>query len=211
MTIAILADDRLKEEWLDKETPEEVEFIWVDSLRALLMIEANAWFDLLFDGDPERTARLQQLRGKPVFINAVQWTGKAIGQPLIRINAWPTLLRRPVMEVALTHPDQEAVVKTVFDALQWRYQLVPDTVGMITPRVLAMIVNEAYFTFGEGVSSKEEIDIAMKLGTNYPMGPFEWSAAIGLKRIYTLLKELRRADERYAVAPALEAAISASA
>jgi 3-hydroxybutyryl-CoA dehydrogenase len=204
MTIAILADDILKEEWLAKGVREGVELIWVDSVSSLIMIEADAYFDLLFDGDPERTSKLKQLRGKSVFINAVQWTGKVIGQPLIRINAWPTLLRRPVVEVALTGQSQEAAVKNIFEALQWHYQLVPDTCGMITSRVLAMIVNEAYFTFGEGVSSKVEIDIAMRLGTNYPMGPFEWSTAIGLKKIKELLKELSRTDERYRVAPALE-------
>jgi 3-hydroxybutyryl-CoA dehydrogenase len=204
MTIAILADDVLKEEWLGKEASEEVELIWVDSLRSLVMTEADAYFDLLFDGDPERTLKLKQLKGKSVFINAVQWTGKVIGQPFIRINAWPTLLRRPVMEVALTNSSQEATVKNIFEALQWLYQLVPDTCGMVTSRVLAMIVNEAYFTFGEGVSSKEEIDIAMKLGTNYPKGPFEWSAAIGLKKIKELLKELSRTDARYTVSPALD-------
>ena len=206
MTIAILADDVLKKEWLTKEVPDTIVFVWADSVSSLLMIEADAYFDLLFDGDPERTVRLKQLSGKPVFINAVQWTGKIINQPFIRINAWPTLLRRPVMEVALTNSSQGAAVKNIFEALQWRYQLVPDTLGMITARVLVTIINEAWFTFGEGVSTKEEIDIAMKLGTNYPMGPFEWGAAMGLKRICGLLKELGRTDERYVIAPALREA-----
>ena len=70
-----------------------------------------------------------------------------------------------------------------------------------------MIVNEAYYTLGADVSSRDEIDIAMKLGTSYPYGPFEWSEKIGLKRINELLKELSRTDKRYAVAPALEAAM----
>jgi 3-hydroxybutyryl-CoA dehydrogenase len=204
MTIAILADDGLKAEWLAKEAPEEMEFVWVDSVSSLVMVEADAYFDLLFDADPERTARLKQLKGKPVFINAVPWTGATTGGSFIRINAWPGLLRRPITEVAVTDPAQEVIVSEVFTQLQWRYQLVPDTCGMITPRILAMIINEAWFTFGEGVSTKEEIDTAMKLGTNYPMGPFEWGEMIGLEKIYGLLKELGRTEERYAVAPALE-------
>jgi 3-hydroxybutyryl-CoA dehydrogenase len=204
MTIAILADDGLKAEWLAKEAPEEVGFVWADSVSSLVMVEADAYFDLLFDADPDRTARLKQLKGKPVFINAVPWTGAMTGGSFIRINAWPGLLRRPITEVAVADPAQEAIVSEVFTQLQWRYQLVPDTCGMITPRVLAMIINEAWFTFGEGVSTKEEIDMAMKLGTNYPMGPFEWGEMIGLEKIYRLLKELGRTEERYAVAPALE-------
>lgn len=204
MTIAILADDVLKAEWLEKEAPGEITCTWVDSLRSLMMVEADAYFDLLFHADPERMEKLRPLNGKPLFVNAVAWTGKVIGEQFIRMNAWPTLLRRPITEISLTHAKQVEVVRSVFDALQWRYQLVPDTCGMITPRVLAMIVNEAYFTLGAGVSSKEEIDIAMKLGTNYPMGPFEWSRAIGLKSIGLLLKELSRTDQRYVLAPALE-------
>jgi 3-hydroxybutyryl-CoA dehydrogenase len=208
MTIAILADDLLKEEWLLKEASEDIEVIWVDSVRSLAMTEADAHFDLLFNMDPERMGQLKPVNGKPLFVNAVTWTGKMIGKQFIRINAWPTLLRRPIVEISLTDASQESVVKAVFESLQWRYQLVPDICGMVTPRVLAMIVNEAWYTFGAEVSTKEEIDIAMKLGTNYPMGPFEWGAVIGLERIYELLKELGRTDDRYAIAPALKKALA---
>jgi 3-hydroxybutyryl-CoA dehydrogenase len=203
MTIAILANDVLKGEWLEKEAPEGVEFIWVDSVSSLLMVEADAYFDLLFDADPERTARLKPVNGKPLFVNAVPWTGEVIGRHLIRINAWSGLLRRPLIEVALTDMNQLEAVQLVFEALQWRYQVVPDVCGMITPRVLAAIVNEAYYTLEAGVSSKEEIDVAMKLGTNYPFGPFAWSDAIGLRNIGELLQELARSDVRYVPSPAL--------
>ena len=50
-----------------------------------------------------------------------------------------------------------------------------------------MIINEAYYTVQEGTASREDIDLGMKLGTNYPMGPFEWSQAWGLNNIYELL------------------------
>ena len=53
------------------------------------------------------------------------------------------------------------------------------------------------------VSSKEEIDIAMKLGTNYPYGPFEWSQKIGLKNIYNLLRILEKEESRYKAADLL--------
>src|ERR1700710_2457559 len=48
-------------------------------------------------------------------------------------------------------------------------------------RVVAMIINEAYYALDAGVSSKESIDLAMKLGTGYPYGPFEWADRIGLR------------------------------
>ena len=88
-------------------------------------------------------------------------------------------------------------------ALGWSFRIVPDQPGMIAPRVIAMIVNEAYFALGEKVSTREEIDIAMKLGTNYPFGPFEWAQKIGIENIRTLLTSMRRSDPRYEMAPAL--------
>jgi 3-hydroxybutyryl-CoA dehydrogenase len=60
---------------------------------------------------------------------------------------------------------------------------------------------------GDEVSTKAAIDIAMKLGTNYPYGPFEWAEKIGLKNIFSLLQKLSLQDKRYQPAPALVSAI----
>jgi 3-hydroxybutyryl-CoA dehydrogenase len=203
MIVAVLADDVLKQELLAKSTAADVEIQWADSLRALTMIEADLYMDLLFEMDNERTDRLKQLLPKPVLVNAVAFSSKTIGQPFIRINTWPTFLQRNLCELALPDSINEESIAEIFNQLNWQYRIVPDIPGMITARILAMIINEAYFTWGSGVSSKEEIDIAMKLGTNYPIGPFEWSKKIGLKRVHELLKELGRTDERYVIAPAL--------
>lgn len=203
MTIALLADDVLKQEWLSKGIPDTVQCIWTDSVRSLTMLDADCYIDLLFTDNGERLAQLRQFNRQPFFVNAVSNTCRELGAPFARINAWPSLLQRPITEIALPEPSYEESIRPVFEALGWRYLVTPDTPGMITPRVLATIINEAYYTFGEGVSSREEIDIAMKLGTNYPMGPFEWSERIGLDRIRELLDTLSRTDPRYAVAPAL--------
>ena len=88
--------------------------------------------------------------------------------------------------------------------MNWGYRFVPDIPGMVTARILAMIINEAYFTLQENVSTKEEIDIAMKLGTSYPYGPFEWSEKIGLKNIHNLLIELSKTDKIYKPSEAME-------
>ena len=60
-----------------------------------------------------------------------------------------------------------------------------------------MIINEAYFTVEDHVSTKAEIDTAMKLGTNYPYGPFEWAELIGTANILALLQKLNTTDSRY--------------
>jgi 3-hydroxybutyryl-CoA dehydrogenase len=74
---------------------------------------------------------------------------------------------------------------------------------MISPKIISMIVNEAYFALGDDVSTKEEIDTAMKLGTNYPHGPFEWATIIGIENICSLLNVLSETNTDYTPAPLL--------
>jgi 3-hydroxybutyryl-CoA dehydrogenase len=207
MTVAILADDVLKQELLTKKLPETITVVWVDSVRSLTIADADVYMDLLFELNAERTQHLKRLQPKPVIVNAVPWTTKKTGAGFIRINAWPGLLQRPITEIALPDTISESSIKAIFEQWQWQYVLAPDIPGMITARVLAAIINEAYYTLGAQVSTREEIDIAMKLGTSYPYGPFEWSDKIGLTRVYELLIELSNEDARYNPAPALQKAV----
>ena len=62
--------------------------------------------------------------------------------------------------------------------------------GFVAARVMSMIVNEAFYSLGENISSIEDIDSAMVLGTNYPGGLFEWVEKIGVENFYRLLKKL---------------------
>lgn len=204
MTVAILADEQLIQEFKSKGVPAGTEVIFADSVRALTIAEADVYIDLLFEPDAERTQHLKRLLPKPVLVNAVSYTTKKIGADFIRINAWPGLLQRSLTELAIPAAINEATIKEIFDQLQWKYVLAPDIPGMITARVLATIINEAYHTLGAQVSSREEIDIAMKLGTSYPYGPFEWSAKIGLQRVYELLIQLSSVDKRYVPAGLLK-------
>jgi 3-hydroxybutyryl-CoA dehydrogenase len=137
-----------------------------------------------------------------VFINGVIATLKELPQNAIRINAWKGFLQRPLIEICSTEKNEKAAA-TILQALNWNYQLVPDVKGMIAAKVISMIINEAYFALEDDVSTKEEIDIAMKLGTNYPFGPFEWSEKVGLQNIHNLLTALSDEDERYLPAPSL--------
>lgn len=198
MRICVLADAQLKAECIEKGIPDEVEVIWADTIKVMqMMSDIDAYFDLEFDYEPERIARLNRLDTQCLFVNGVVETLNHPNKSFIRINAWPTMFRRNITEIAVSMPSQESSVTNIFGKLNWRYQLVPDVPGMITPRVVSMIINEAYYTLEQEVSSKEEIDIAMKLGTNYPFGPFEWSERIGLKRIHSLLARLSRTESRY--------------
>ena len=97
-------------------------------------------------------------------------------------------------------------VERLYEKLGCSFRQAPDIPGMVTARILAALINEAWYTWQEGVSSKEEIDTAMKLGTNYPLGPFEWGMRIGLHRVVGLLDVLSRTDLRYIPADSLKKA-----
>jgi 3-hydroxybutyryl-CoA dehydrogenase len=204
MIVAILADDEIKAEIIAKGYNEAAEIIWADSVQSLRVIEADAYFDLVYENDNERNARLKFLLPKALFVNAVIPTVNELPQGFIRINAWPTMINRNMIELAGIEASNLDKVKKVFDGLGWVFQEVPDVAGMITPRIVSMIINEAWFSLAENISTRDEIDTAMKLGTNYPYGPFEWGDKIGLSRITGLLSALQKSDTRYSIAPGLQ-------
>ena len=118
----------------------------------------------------------------------------------------PTLINRPLLEVSLyNEADREKLAETCA-ALGTDYRIVADRVGLVTPRVICQIINEACFTVQEGTATMADVDLGMKLGTNYPHGPFAWANAIGIERVYAVLEALWQDthDERYKVCPLLK-------
>ncbi len=73
----------------------------------------------------------------------------------------------------------------------------------IFSRILAAVMNEAALTFADGVAAREDIDLAMVKGTNYPRGPLAWADDIGRRTVRGLLKTLNGSvtDGRYEPAP----------
>ncbi len=200
MHIVVKAGAQQKEEFLSKGVPENV---WVSFFTGEEIIPGgDAYFDLTYE---EEGAAFPSVTNKPVFANAVIADAETLPVNYFRINAWNGFLKRGLIELGNKQNSPFITeAENVLQTLKWKYQLVTDTPGMISARVIAMIINEAYFGLGDEISTKTEIDIAMKLGTNYPYGPFEWSEKIGLEKIYALLKKLSEKDNRYAVAPSLE-------
>jgi 3-hydroxybutyryl-CoA dehydrogenase len=176
--------------------------------------DADLYMDLDFSAgdagmvDEARIAALGALLPSPVIVDAVVPTLAQIGRPFVRINGWPGFLERDVHELAVPDEATAAQITTLYQKIGRSCRIVPDTPGMISARILASIINEAWYTWEDGVSSKAGIDTAMKLGTNYPIGPFEWTERIGLARICHLLEVLSREDARYRPANGLRHAVS---
>ncbi|MGD7051143.1 3-hydroxyacyl-CoA dehydrogenase [Sutcliffiella horikoshii] len=82
--------------------------------------------------------------------------------------------------------------------------------GFVTSRISALVGNEAFYMLQEGVGTPEEIDKAIKLGLNYPMGPFELGDLVGLDTRLNNLKYLHeKLGEKYRPAPLLEKYVKA--
>ncbi len=128
------------------------------------------------------------------------------GFKLYGMNAIPTFIDRSRLELSLYDDASAADLAELMAALGLEYDLVDDRVGMVTPRIVCMIINEACFVLQEGTAGIAEVDQAMKLGTNYPQGPFEWADNIGIHNVFDILVSLKEesGEEKYKMAPLLK-------
>jgi len=198
MKLVIISDKALQLELLAQGLAGDPELRWQSSP---ITDKADACIDLLFD---DSEARLQQLKqaGYPlVIINTV--SAQALPPGFVAINGWPGFLSGNLTEAASAGPAERPEMEKVWGCFQKKPEWLPATPGFVTPRVISMIINEAYLALEENVSTRAEIDTAMKLGTGYPFGPFEWAERIGLKRVYSLLNKLSAIHPRYSPAPLL--------
>jgi 3-hydroxybutyryl-CoA dehydrogenase len=128
---------------------------------------------------------------------------------LVGIAALPTLIRNSVVEVSptvYTHDSAVEVARKFFTSIKRDVAIVQDRVGMVLPRILCQIINEAMFAIQQDVALPKDIDTAMKLGMNYPSGPIEWGEKIGFKQVYAVLDALHTdlGEERYRICPLLK-------
>ncbi|MBK9939920.1 MAG: hypothetical protein IPP02_16460 [Chitinophagaceae bacterium] len=194
MKIVVITNDALKAELLQQGMPDDVQVEWQHEIAPV--VGADAYVDLLFIQSEERINKLTALQPSVIIINCVEVTLSELPAGFIRLNGWNSFLKRPVAEMA-GNGENKIIAEKIISCFNKTTEWVADVPGFITARVISTIINEAYFTLAEKVSTKDEIDTAMKLGTNYPFGPFEWSEKIGLKNIYGLLMLLSKTKSRY--------------
>lgn len=198
MEVLVLATDELKEELLECPVSSDIQFHWLTAPASVSSFPAaDACIDLLFEHSPERINWLKQLKVPLIVINSVISCLADIQEDFVRINGWSTFLKRPVMEAVGREAATRQLATHLFSLLGRKTEWVPDIPGMITPRVVACIINEAFMALEEKVSHEKEINTALKLGTNYPYGPLEWGQKIGLQPVYTLLETLSKEEDRY--------------
>ncbi|UII34466.1 3-hydroxyacyl-CoA dehydrogenase family protein [Fulvivirga ulvae] len=174
--------------------------------------EKDLVFDFIVDENPDHFECYKNPGNAVIFLNTVKislaeliFLNGPIAGNIFGFNGLPTFVNREVFEVSMLNNGQDVPDK-IFESLNTEYKLVDDRVGMVTPRIIFMIINEAFYVVQEGTASREDIDSGMKLGTNYPFGPFEWLNLIGIHHVYETLEAIYEdtKDERYKICPLLK-------
>jgi 3-hydroxybutyryl-CoA dehydrogenase len=139
------------------------------------------------------------------------WIQNSEIEDSVHFSALPSLDTATLVELGRmpeTTPADAEAAETYFSAMGKHVEWVGDAPGLVLGRIVCQIVNEAHFAVGQGVATAEDVDVAMRLGFNWPRGPFEWAEAIGPARVVRVLDGLRSelGAERYRVAPLLRRA-----
>ncbi len=109
-----------------------------------------------------------------------------------------------VVRALETDDDTLAAVVEVGKRMRKEVVVIKESPGFITSRINAMLGNEAFYILQEGVASAEDIDKALKLGLNHPMGPFELVDMVGLDTRLHILEYLHKTlGEKFRPCPLL--------
>ncbi|BCB02311.1 3-hydroxyacyl-CoA dehydrogenase [Bacillus sp. KH172YL63] len=132
---------------------------------------------------------------------------------VIAMHFFNPVHKMPLVEIVRgleTSDETAAVIQQVAERMGKETVVINEFPGFVTSRISALVGNEAFYMLQEGLGSPEEIDKAIKLGLNYPMGPFELGDLVGLDTRLNNLKYLHeKLGEKYRPAPLLEQYVKA--
>jgi 3-hydroxybutyryl-CoA dehydrogenase len=119
-------------------------------------------------------------------------------------NPVPKMKLLELVRAVDTSPDTLDTAREVGRRMGKETVVVRDSPGFITSRINALIGNEAFYMLEAGIAAAEDIDKALKLGLNHPMGPFELVDLVGLDVRLSILEYLHRTlGEKFSPCPLL--------
>ncbi|WP_317950638.1 3-hydroxyacyl-CoA dehydrogenase [Rossellomorea marisflavi] len=134
-------------------------------------------------------------------------------QKVIAMHFFNPVHKMPLIEIIKGLETDEETVEAVREAASSMGKetvIINEFPGFVTSRISALVGNEAFFMLQEGLGTPEDIDKAIKLGLNYPMGPFEVGDLVGLDTRLNNLKYLHeKLGDKYRPAPLLEQYVKA--
>ncbi len=137
---------------------------------------------------------------------AASWTSRP--ERVVGWGALPPLALGGVVELApamQTATGALEAAESFWQGLGLACFRVADGAGLVRARIVCALVNEAATALADGVATATDIDIAMRLGTNYPYGPLAWGDAIGLDVVLGVMRGLQDefGEDRYRPCPLL--------
>jgi 3-hydroxybutyryl-CoA dehydrogenase len=142
-------------------------------------------------------ALLARCAGRPATALAADW-----GQPVVMVDR--TLDDTTAVGIAIAASDGCAVgavdeATGLLQAAGLTVYVIDDAPGLVVTRTVAMLVNGAVDAWHKGVASAADIDTAMRLGTNYPLGPLAWGDRWGPGTIMGVLDAMQAwyGEDRY--------------
>ena len=134
-------------------------------------------------------------------------------QQVVGMHFFNPVHRMKLLEVVRgleTSDDTIATALATGESMGKEGVVVRESPGFVTSRINAMIGNEAFYMLQEGVASARDIDRALKLGLNHPMGPFELVDLVGLDTRLSILRFLHRTlGEKFRPCPLMEQYVAA--
>jgi 3-hydroxybutyryl-CoA dehydrogenase len=218
-SVAILGTSRLAQDWIALSKARSLD---AELVSDAAQVQANA--SLVIDtsaGDEAMKRRSLEKLDSGLAPSAVIITSCLVASTTLmaswtkrpeRVVGFATfypLADRKVIEIAAGLRTSESALQQAqdhFRSLDKESVKVKDAAGLTFPRILSLIINEAARSLEEGVAKADEIDVAMRLGVNYPMGPLRWADQIGLDEVLAVLEGLERetGDDRYRPAPIIK-------
>jgi 3-hydroxybutyryl-CoA dehydrogenase len=127
------------------------------------------------------------------------------------MNPVPAMKLVEIIRGLATSEDTFVTTRALAEQLGKNTMTAQDFPGFIVNRVLLPMINEAIYTLYEGVGGVTDIDTAMKLGTNQPMGPLELADLIGLDTCLAIMEVMQRVlgDDKYRPCPLLKKYVDA--
>lgn len=193
----VLAGARIVEEASDASVVIEVQNESAEAKRALVSALARAMpADALFLTSALATSATQ----------AAAWIShpdRLVGFGLIPPLVTPaTVELAPAMQTDMYYLEQ---AEAFWRRLEQTPVMVSDGPGLIRARIICCLINEAASAVFEGIATPEDIDTAMRLGTNYPQGPLAWADLIGIDTVLSVMNGLFEewGEDRYRPSPLL--------